>query len=591
MPKIDCFQFIHPIRAMNISVEETTFHSTKVTTMDLAKGKGESVTTPVDSHKSHTSSLRSGTGPSDLKNNRRNPSDLEIHTNDSPNTTISDDPETLTKTPSAPLHTVFTRHQRTFIVIMITLGSFFSPLSGQIYFPAIPDIAKDYDTTTGRINLTITTYMILQGLAPTIMGTFGDTTGRRPAYIVTFAIYFAANIGLATQKSYAALLVLRCIQSAGSSGTIALGYGVISDIATPAERGKYLGPAAAGIMLAPAIGPTIGGLLAQYLGWRSIFWFLAIISGSYVVVYALFMPETSRKVVGDGSIPPSDWWVMSPFQYWSARGEKKRAIQQGRGSEIDDEKKAQELAKKRKFQFPNPMTSVVILREKDACIVICFIALGMLVLMALLASLPTLFGEVYGFNTFKVGLCYLPVGGAAIFAAFLNGKLMDWNYRRWAKKLNLPLEKKRSTNLRDFPIEKVRLQPVFIFAPLVAATYIPFGWVLQKRVNLAVPLILEFIMAYCQVSCSNSLSSLLVDLFPEKPSTVTAASSLVRCWVAGAGTAVIAYMLDGMGWGWCYTFLGIIFVLATSLLWVEYKWGMNWREERQQREERKKAQE
>ena len=168
---------------------------------------------------------------------------------------------------------------------------------------------------------------------------------------------------------------------------------------------------------------------------------------------------------------------------------------------------------------------------------------------------------------------------------------MDWNYHRWAKKLNLPLEKKRSTDLRNFPIEKVRLQPVFVFAPLLAATYIPFGWVLQKRVNLAVPLILEFIMAYCQVSCSNSLSSLLVDLFPEKPSTVMAASSLVRCWVAGVGTAVIAYMLDGMGWGWCYTFLGIIFALATPLLWLEYKWGMSWREERRQKEERKKAQE
>jgi predicted MFS family arabinose efflux permease len=167
---------------------------------------------------------------------------------------------------------------------------------------------------------------------------------------------------------------------------------------------------------------------------------------------------------------------------------------------------------------------------------------------------------------------------------------MDWNYRRWAKKLNRPLDKKRSTDLRDFPIEKVRLQPVFIFAPLVAATYIPFGWVVQKRVNIAVPLILEFILAYCQVSCSNNLSSLLVDLFPEKPSTVTAASNLVRCSVAGAGTAIIAYMLKGMGWGWCTTFMGMIFLLATSLLWLEYTWGMGWREERIQREEKKRLQ-
>ena len=357
------------------------------------------------------SKIRSGPSSINLENNHPINPDLEIHTttsDDSPRTTPLDDPEALTQTQSTPLHTVFTRSQRTFIVIMITLASFFSPLSGQIYFPAIPDIAKEYHTTTGRINLTITTYMILQGLAPTIMGTFGDTTGRRPAYILTFTIYLAANIGLATQRSYAALLLLRCLQSAGSSGTIALGYGVISDIATPAERGKYLGPAAAGIMLAPAIGPTIGGLLAQYLGWRSIFWFLAIISGGYLVVYALFMPETSRTVVGDGSIAPVDWWVMSPFQYWSARRERSRTIREGRGGEVDGrEKEAQELARKRKFQFPNPLTSIMILREKDACIIICFIALGMLVLMASLASLPTLFGEVYGFGTFKVGLCYL----------------------------------------------------------------------------------------------------------------------------------------------------------------------------------------
>lgn len=377
--------------------------------MDLEKTKGESISAQIDSHESRTSSVRSGTSLTGSKSNHRNPSELEIHTaNDSSNTIPSDDPEALTKTPSAPLHTVFTRPQRIFIVTMISLGAFFSPLSGQIYFPAIPNIVHDYHTTTGRINLTITTYMILQGLAPTIMGTFGDTTGRRPAFILAFAIYVAANVGLATQRSYAALLALRCLQSAGSSGTVALGYGVISDIATPAERGKYLGPAAAGIMLAPAIGPTIGGLLAQYLGWRSIFWFLAIISGSYLVVYGLFMPETSRKVVGDGSIPPSDWWVMSPFQYWSTLREKKKAIREGRGGEIDEkEKKAQDLAKKRKFQFPNPLTSIMILREKDACIVICFVSLGMLVLLALLTSMPTLFGKVYGFNTFKVGLCYL----------------------------------------------------------------------------------------------------------------------------------------------------------------------------------------
>lgn len=164
---------------------------------------------------------------------------------------------------------------------------------------------------------------------------------------------------------------------------------------------------------------------------------------------------------------------------------------------------------------------------------------------------------------------------------------MDWNYRRWAKKLNFPLEKKRSMDLRNFPIEKVRLQPVFIYVPCVVVTYIGFGWALQKRANLAVPLILEFILAYFQVCTSNTLSSLLVDLFPEKASMVTAANNLVRCCFSAVGTAIISYMLNGLGWGWCYTLLGLLFLLALSLLSIEYNRGMRWRENRRQREEKK----
>lgn len=78
------------------------------------------------------------------------------------------------------------------------------------------------------------------------IGDFADKAGRRPAYIVCFAIYIAANIGLALQNNYAALFVLRCLQSAGSSTTIALSSGVVSDVATASERGSYMGFVTAG---------------------------------------------------------------------------------------------------------------------------------------------------------------------------------------------------------------------------------------------------------------------------------------------------------------------------------------------------------
>lgn len=82
--------------------------------------------------------------------------------------------------------------------------------------------------------------MVVSGVVPSLIGTAADTLGRRPIYVPALTIYLVANIGLAAQRSFPALLVLRMLQSAGSSGTISLGYGIISDITTPTERGFYV---------------------------------------------------------------------------------------------------------------------------------------------------------------------------------------------------------------------------------------------------------------------------------------------------------------------------------------------------------------
>jgi multidrug resistance protein len=112
-----------------------------------------------------------------------------------------------------------------------------------------------------------------------------DTNGRRLSFILCYVIYIVANIGLALQTNYVALLILRMVQAVGCSAAIALAFAIVSDISTSAERGKYMGYAGAGILCGPAFGPTIGGILAQYLGWRSIFWFLAIFSGVLLIIF------------------------------------------------------------------------------------------------------------------------------------------------------------------------------------------------------------------------------------------------------------------------------------------------------------------
>ena len=225
----------------------------------------------------------------------------------SPEEHLHADVETLERVPTKPVHSVFPKPLKYYITFLAAVGSFFSPLAANIYFPVLTTLAKDLNVSNELINLTLTSYMIFQGLAPTVFGDLADMTGRRPAYILGFVIYIGANIGLALQNNYAALFVLRCLQSTGSSGTVALAYGIVADIATSGERGTYIGYVSFGPQAAPALAPVLGGILSQFLGWRSIFWFLTIFSAVFLIVFVISFPETGRNVVGNGSVLPPGW--------------------------------------------------------------------------------------------------------------------------------------------------------------------------------------------------------------------------------------------------------------------------------------------
>lgn len=84
-----------------------------------------------------------------------------------------------------------------------------SGFASNIYFPAIPTIANDLGVSLELVNLSVTTYLIFQGLAPSLWGPISDVKGRRIAYICTFIVFFCACIGLAETKNYATLVIVR----------------------------------------------------------------------------------------------------------------------------------------------------------------------------------------------------------------------------------------------------------------------------------------------------------------------------------------------------------------------------------------------
>lgn len=472
----------------------------------------------------------------------------------------------MSRTTSGPAYSAFSHRTRIMIATMITIGSFISPVTANIYFPALNPIADDLGVSTNLINLTLTTYMVFQGLSPTLFGDFGDKAGRRPAYILAFSIYLLANIGLALQRDYAALMVLRCVQSAGSSGTIALGYAVIADIASTAERGRYMGFVGAGINVGPTLGPVLGGLLSQFLGWPSLFWFLTIFVTVWLIPWILLIPETCRNVVGNGSIPAQSW-NLPLVEYLKKRPD------------------PQESAKTQKLRLPNPLGTLHVIFEKEMGLILGLNSILYINFILTAATLSTLWKDIYHFNDLQVGLCYLPYGFGACVGVISQGFILDWNYRRRAKKLGFKVDRKRGDDLSNFPIESARIEVMFPALAVGTAAVISYGWALHAETTVAVPLILVFLIGLLITTSFNVLNTLIVDLNPKSPATATAANNLVRCIVGAGATSIIEFIIQGAGRGWTFTILGLLAMLCMPGLRVIQKHGPRWRAEKKAREE------
>jgi MFS family permease len=141
----------------------------------------------------------------------------------------------------APGYSAFSHTQKKYIIGLSAFAGWFSSASSFIYFPAIPAIAQDLDESIERINLTVTSYLIVSGIFPSITGNAADRFGRRPVFLIALTVYLLSNVGLALQSDFGLLFFLRMVQSAGISGTFSVTYGVLSDLFTPAERGGYAG--------------------------------------------------------------------------------------------------------------------------------------------------------------------------------------------------------------------------------------------------------------------------------------------------------------------------------------------------------------
>ncbi|OIW26367.1 MFS general substrate transporter [Coniochaeta ligniaria NRRL 30616] len=419
---------------------------------------------------------------------------------------------------------IFVNREKKWISFVASFGAMFSTLSSYIYMPAVVPIATDLGVSIALVYLTVTSYLVVAGIAPAFMGDIADQAGR----------------------SYGAA------------------YGVLSDITTVAERGSYVGSLILFTNAAPSFGPVIAGVFAERLSWRWIFWFLVILTGTYWVVVLLLLPETQRKVVGNGSIPTQGIYK-SLFDF----------VTRDRKSELN-EGQLQGTANKRKHHIPNPFKCIPLLFSKGNFSVIMVGSITYTVKMTLQTSLAAQCIEVYGLNYLQAGLIYLPSGVGGALASYTTGKFLDRNIKKLS---SMHGTYRRGEDISDFPIEQARFAGIYTLIVISAIGTAAYGVSLMKRTHIhgKPP---PNVMKESGLTTIKLCGTLLTDLNPHASATVQASYNLVRCLGAGVGIAVQQPLTDAAGLGWCFGVFSVVMLLATPLAMALRRCGLGWRRER-----------
>lgn len=294
--------------------------------------------------------------------------------------------------------------------------------------------------------------------------------GRRQLYIALLVVYMGACSGLAFAKTYVAVLVLRALQSAGSASTGALGAGIISDLVHVSRRGGYMGNYVALAGIGTAFGPVLGGVFAEFTGWRGIFVFLMALAGFLLIMVVLLIPETHRAHVGDGSIP-SPRYLRPPFPWLSVKGTTHAVVPDKKKLEID------------------LLAPIKLMVQPDALCLTLFTGLIFAVWQMHMLAAAALYAKEYHLNDLEIGLTYVSNGVGSLTGSIMTGRVLQMDYKRRLRKeseeAGEPLKE-----VRD--IERARLMSFLYPTVAFVASVVAFGWVIHYKTHVAGPITLSF---------------------------------------------------------------------------------------------------
>ena len=266
-------------------------------------------------------------------------------------------------------------NSKLFLVLLLGVLSAFGPFVVDLYLPSLPQLATFFETSASMTQLTLTTAMIGLAVGQLLLGPLSDKFGRKIPLIISLVIYIISTILIVYAPNIESMIVLRVIQGLSSAGSVVISRAVATDLYRGREMTRFFGLLMTINGLAPIISPILGSLLLEYISWKGVFVFLALIG----VIVLFFCFRLKESLSAENRLQGSIFATFSTFGV---------------------------IIKNRLFMSYVGIESFL---------------LG--AMFAYIAASPFILQSFYGLSAFIFSLCFGANGAALVIGANIGGKL------------------------------------------------------------------------------------------------------------------------------------------------------------------------
>ncbi|CAF1171900.1 unnamed protein product [Adineta steineri] len=404
------------------------------------------------------------------------------------------------------------------IILFIVVGlGFLSTFDKLIFVPALATVVQDLHTTETAGLLTTTAYMFGSCFCGLIWGVLSDYYGRRS--IMIFALsgfllsvatsYFSTNLNI--------FLVSRVFQGAFVSVAQILGPATIADIYQPSQRARSISLFYAVHFVGSLVGPTIGGPLSYYSGWRSTFILVEILAIFLFILYIVFVPETQQYIV--------------VYKYYKT------------GTKL------LEYDLLVKPELHNPCVALTYLKETTMLPYVFLLALGYMSMNTSQLFLPIELSKApYNYTSDIIGILYLPLAIAKFSGSIIGGIASDY----------------AAVKCKDtLKIDEGHVVPALLFSVLTPIGLIMYGWSFEYGIHASLPVIGIVLCAFGQTITRPGIYSFYTIKYQQCLASVIAANNFVQLLFTSIMLTFTAKIVESIGNGPYFTTIAVANIVST----------------------------